>query len=195
MQDSDIKPGIAGETRSDPIINPARNAPAVRGRCRVGSRLLCALVALSPAILSSQYTQAGAPPQPIADVLAKVKAAVVEVVVRTMAIGSGFLIDRSGYIATNKHVIENAVAVFAATPACLLAMLCPILMRDRPEDAAWLDHDQQTWLRGRLDAEANQTPSQKLSLLQALASPMILILILGYLLITFAFTRRTSFYR
>jgi S1-C subfamily serine protease len=139
MRDSDIKPDTAGETRSDPIINPASNAPAVRGRCRVGSRFLCALVALSPAILSPQYTQAGAPPQPIADVVAKVKAAVVEVVVvrpkddeentgqrvvqgaaapvrRTMAIGSRFLIDRSGYIATNKHVIENAVAVFAATP-------------------------------------------------------------------------------
>ena len=139
MQDSDIKPGVAGETRSDPIINPASNAPPVRGWCRVGSRFLCALVALSRAILSPQYTQAGAPPQPIADIVAKVKAAVVEVVVvrpkddeentgqrmvqaaaapvrRTMAIGSGFLIDRSGYIATNKHVIENAVAVFAATP-------------------------------------------------------------------------------
>ena len=139
MQDSDIKPGVAGETRSDPIINPASNAPPVRGWCPVGSRFLCALVALSCAILSPQYTQAGAPPQPIADVVAKVKAAVVEVVVvrpkddeentgqrmvqaaaapvrRTMAIGSGFLIDRSGYIATNKHVIENAVAVFAATP-------------------------------------------------------------------------------
>jgi serine protease Do len=96
------------------------------------------LVVLSPAILSPQYTQAGAPPQPIADVVAKVKAAVVEVVVvrpkddentdqrmvqaaaapvrRTTAIGSGFVIDRSGYIATNKHVIENAVAVFVATP-------------------------------------------------------------------------------
>jgi hypothetical protein len=81
MRDSDIKPDTAGETRSDPIINPASNAPAVRGRCRVGSRFLCALVALSPAILSPQYTQAGAPPQPIADVVAKVKAAVVEVVV------------------------------------------------------------------------------------------------------------------
>ena len=78
-------------------------------------------------------------------------------------------------------------------PACLLAMLCPVLMRDRPEDAAWLDHDQQTWLRGRLDAEANQTPSQKLSLLQALASPMILILILGFLLITFGVYSKNFF--
>jgi MFS transporter, ACS family, tartrate transporter len=51
------------------------------------------------------------------------------------------------------------VFLVEGVPACLLAMLCPILMRDCPEDAAWLDHDQQTWLRGRLDAEANQTPS------------------------------------
>jgi ACS family tartrate transporter-like MFS transporter len=85
------------------------------------------------------------------------------------------------------------VFLVEGVPACLLAMLCPILMRDRPEDAAWLDHDQQTWLRGRLDAEANQTPSQNLSLLQALASPMILILILGFLFITFGVYSKNFF--
>jgi serine protease Do len=35
---------------------------------------------------------------------------------RATAIGSGFLIDPSGYIATNKHVIEHAVTVFVGTP-------------------------------------------------------------------------------
>jgi serine protease Do len=35
---------------------------------------------------------------------------------RATAIGSGFVIDPSGYIATNKHVIEDAVAVYVATP-------------------------------------------------------------------------------
>ncbi len=33
----------------------------------------------------------------------------------TTAIGSGFLIDPSGYVATNKHVVEDAVSVFVAT--------------------------------------------------------------------------------
>jgi serine protease Do len=35
---------------------------------------------------------------------------------RATPIGSGFVIDPSGYIVTNKHVIEDAVAVYAATP-------------------------------------------------------------------------------
>ncbi|MDB5402207.1 MAG: transporter, partial [Rhodopila sp.] len=78
-------------------------------------------------------------------------------------------------------------------PACLLAALCPILMRDRPEDAAWLDRGQQTWLRGQLDAESKQSSSQTLGLLQALASPMIMMLILGYLLIGFGVYSKNFF--
>jgi ACS family tartrate transporter-like MFS transporter len=70
-----------------------------------------------------------------------------------------------------------------AIPACVLAALCPILIRDRPEDAAWLSRDEQTWLRGRLDAERSQFASQTLSLGKALASRTILMLILAYFLI------------
>jgi serine protease Do len=33
----------------------------------------------------------------------------------TMAIGSGFIIDPSGYISTNKHVVENSTALFVTT--------------------------------------------------------------------------------
>jgi serine protease Do len=33
----------------------------------------------------------------------------------TMAIGSGFIIDPSGFISTNKHVVENSTAVFVTT--------------------------------------------------------------------------------
>jgi ACS family tartrate transporter-like MFS transporter len=68
-------------------------------------------------------------------------------------------------------------------PAGLLALMCPILMRDRPEDAAWLNPEQKTWLRGRLDAETAQTTDY--SLLRSLASPLIIMLIVGYLLIGF----------
>jgi ACS family tartrate transporter-like MFS transporter len=76
-------------------------------------------------------------------------------------------------------------------PACLLALLCPILMRDRPEDAAWLNQDQKTWLRTRLDAESSQTSSQ--TLLQSLASPLIIMLIVGYLLIGFGVYSKNFF--
>jgi serine protease Do len=32
-----------------------------------------------------------------------------------MAIGSGFIVDPSGYISTNKHVVENSTALFVTT--------------------------------------------------------------------------------
>lgn len=103
------------------------------------SCVLCAVIALGLAVAWPQPAQAKSPPEPIEAVVAKVKPAVVEVVVvrpkddedkpdqqmakaeaasgrRATAIGSGFLIDPSGYIATNKHLIQEAVAVFVATP-------------------------------------------------------------------------------
>jgi len=78
-------------------------------------------------------------------------------------------------------------------PACLLAVLCPILMRDRPQDAAWLTRDEQTWLSDRLDTESKQSPTQKLSLMQTLVSPVIMMLILGYLLIGFGVYSKNFF--
>src|ERR1700735_4594281 len=77
------------------------------------------------------------------------------------------------------------VFLMEGIPACLLAVLCPIMMRDRPEDAAWLAHGQQMWLRARLVGENSQSPTQTLGLMRALASPTIIMLIVGYLLIGF----------
>jgi len=85
-----------------------------------------------------QAARADALPDPIAGVVAKVQSAVVRIVAvrppqRTdqepgsdvaavaspdraaTAIGSGFLVDPSGFIATNKHVIENALTVSVST--------------------------------------------------------------------------------
>jgi MFS transporter, ACS family, tartrate transporter len=85
------------------------------------------------------------------------------------------------------------VFLIEGIPACLLALLCPILMRDRVEDAAWLNPSEQSWLRRRLDDESRQSSSQDLGLVQALISPMIMMLILGYLLISFGVYSKNFF--
>jgi ACS family tartrate transporter-like MFS transporter len=85
------------------------------------------------------------------------------------------------------------VFLIEGVPACILASLCPILMRDRPEDAAWLSRDEQVWLRGRLDAQNGRSSTQTFGLLQALASPVIMMLILGYLLIGFGVYSKNFF--
>ena len=135
--DSDIGCDVEGELRWQSGVHTADNAVAVQDWCPERQLLaFCVLIALSVALILPQHARAGAPPEPIAEVVAKVKPAVVEVIVvrpkeqsdqqmakavaasgrRATAIGSGFVIDPSGYIATNKHVIEDAVAVYVATP-------------------------------------------------------------------------------
>jgi serine protease Do len=67
------------------------------------------------------------PPKPEAD-KPEVKLAGASAEKTTTAIGSGFVIDPSGYIATNKHVVEDAISVFVATadgvryPATIVGM-------------------------------------------------------------------------
>src|SRR5271165_3879747 len=85
------------------------------------------------------------------------------------------------------------VFLVEGAPACLFAALCPILIRDRPEDAAWLDRNEQAWLRERLDTEGKQSCGRNLSLIRALASPMIVMLTLGYLFIIFGVYSKNFF--
>jgi MFS family permease len=85
------------------------------------------------------------------------------------------------------------VFLIEGVPACLLAVLCPFLLRDRPEEAGWLNSGQQIWLRNRLDAEQKRSATQTLTLVQALTSPAIMMLILGYLLIGFGVYSKNFF--
>ncbi len=85
------------------------------------------------------------------------------------------------------------VFLVEGVPACLLAILCPFLLRDRPEDAHWLSTAEQGWLRGRLQQEEQLHASQSLRLTQALASPMIMMMILAYLLIGFGVYSKNFF--
>jgi len=100
--------------------------------------ILAVLFVLPLAAALRQPAVADQQPDRIATVVGKVQAAVVRVIsVRppkqedeptttqvakasttdptTTAIGSGFVIGPSGFVATNKHVIENSVAVYVAT--------------------------------------------------------------------------------
>jgi ACS family tartrate transporter-like MFS transporter len=85
------------------------------------------------------------------------------------------------------------VFLIEGVPAVMLAIACPFLMRDRVADAHFLSADERTWLQDRLDAENRQFGSQTLSLVQALASPMVIMLILGYLLIGFGVYSKNFF--
>lgn len=101
-------------------------------------RLLIALFAIYFATAGVPPAHAEKPGNPIAAMVSAVQAAIVRVVtVRrpkqggetpvtddeiasseerpSTAIGSGFFVDRFGYIATNKHVIEDALSVFVVT--------------------------------------------------------------------------------
>jgi ACS family tartrate transporter-like MFS transporter len=78
-------------------------------------------------------------------------------------------------------------------PAVLLALACPFLMCDRVEDAHFLKPEERLWLRQRLEAENQQFGSQTLNLMRAIASPMLLTLILGYLLIGFGVYSKNFF--
>lgn len=105
-------------------------APAVGLTCYAWSIILV----ISTAVLSVAHAEVV--PDRVAEVVAKVSSAVVRVItVRasqlagddgaparpsgsgqpTTSIGSGFIIDPSGFIATNKHVIQDASAVFVVT--------------------------------------------------------------------------------
>jgi serine protease Do len=103
------------------------------------NRSLAMLSTLFALLLGTAPARAEAPSNPIAAIVAKVTPAVVEIVVvrppktedakpetnvaqasassgrRVTAIGSGFIIDKSGFVATNKHVVEDAISVFVAT--------------------------------------------------------------------------------
>jgi serine protease Do len=132
-----IKHHVPDKLRWNSCRGAAHNPVAAYDRCSSRSLLvLCIMIALRLGVVSPQPAQAEPPPDPIANIVTKVKQAVVEVIVvrpkddeeksdeqtvktvtaRATAIGSGFVIDPSGYIATNKHVVRDAVAVFIATP-------------------------------------------------------------------------------
>jgi len=85
------------------------------------------------------------------------------------------------------------VFLIEGIPAVLLAIACPILLRDRVSDGTFLTADERSWLEGQLEQENRQSATQTLTLLQALRTPMIAMLILGYLFIGFGVYSKNFF--
>ncbi len=93
---------------------------------------------------------------------------------------SGNLLQMDGW-----HGVAGWQWVFLieGIPAILLAIACPLLLRDKVADADFLAPDERAWLAAKLEEESRQSPTQSLTLLQALKTPVVVLLILGYALI------------
>jgi ACS family tartrate transporter-like MFS transporter len=68
-------------------------------------------------------------------------------------------------------------------PALLLAAACPLLLRDRPSEAAWLAPDECAWLERTLHEEQTVAHGAHLPFMRAIVSPTIVLMMLVYLFI------------
>jgi ACS family tartrate transporter-like MFS transporter len=70
-------------------------------------------------------------------------------------------------------------------PAVLLALFGYALLRDQPEDAAWLTLAERAWLRDRLDAEAVRKVTHGSGLLRSLLNPRIILITIAFMFILY----------
>jgi ACS family tartrate transporter-like MFS transporter len=70
-------------------------------------------------------------------------------------------------------------------PAIALAIASPLLLRDRPSEAAWLEPDECAWLERTLRDEQAGAQGGHLPFTKAIVSPTIVLLMLVYLLVGF----------
>jgi ACS family tartrate transporter-like MFS transporter len=70
-------------------------------------------------------------------------------------------------------------------PAVALAIACPLLLRDRPSEASWLQPDECAWLERTLAEEQQEAKGGNLPFMKAIVSPTIVLLTLVYLLVGF----------
>jgi ACS family tartrate transporter-like MFS transporter len=70
-------------------------------------------------------------------------------------------------------------------PAVALAIACPLLLRDRPSEASWLERDECAWLERTLAEEQQEAKGGNLPFMKAIVSPTIVLLMLVYLLVGF----------
>jgi ACS family tartrate transporter-like MFS transporter len=68
-------------------------------------------------------------------------------------------------------------------PAIALAIACPLFLRDRPSEAAWLEPQECAWLERTLQDEQTVAQGGHLPFMRAMLSPTIVLLMAVYLLV------------
>jgi len=166
-----VEPDQDVESDDEPIVEPPaeQDSEAVTTRLRVGLRavLFMAIIGMlagllgggvgywltkharetlhrSDVTLAKTGSPANRPPGSIADIVKRVGPAVVSIAVTTkteFAVGSGVVIDKSGYVLTNNHVITSAATgdgIIVVTFANEATAKAQIVGRDALSDLAVL---------------------------------------------------------
>lgn len=74
------------------------------------------------------------------------------------------------------------VFLLEGLPGLMLAAACPLVLRDRPADASWLQPRERRWLEDRLAAERAAATGAQLSATRAIMTPQVALLTLVALL-------------
>ena len=85
------------------------------------------------------------------------------------------------------------VFLIEGIPAAMLALACPFILRDRVAEGHFLTSEERSWLEQRLEEENKASPTQVLTLAQAIVTPMVIMLILGYTFIGFGVYSKNFF--
>ena len=72
------------------------------------------------------------------------------------------------------------VFLIEGIPALMLVVACPMLLRDKVADGHFLSDTERAWLADTLEAENRQKTGHSLTLMQALASPVVVAMIVAY---------------
>src|SRR5436309_13668729 len=74
----------------------------------------------------------------------------------------------------------QCVYIFWGIPAVLLGVIVFFLLKDRPRDASWLRPDEREALEAQLEREKDLHRAQRMTVLEALRHPKVLLLALAY---------------
>jgi ACS family tartrate transporter-like MFS transporter len=77
------------------------------------------------------------------------------------------------------------IFLIEAAPAIVLGLICPLLLRDSPRDAAWLTDEEKQWLTNTLAFERSEAVGSKVSMWRTMRDPRIVMMMLAGLGISF----------